>query len=117
MMPTFADVVGVAAPEDIDGVSFLPTLLGEAGQAERDHLYWEYHGLWNGAQAVRIGQWKGVRLGGHDDPDAPIELYDLVADPNETTDVGTDHPDIVAHMRAVMESRTESRVERWNFPR
>ena len=117
MMPTFADVVGVTAPEGIDGVSFLPTLLGEAGQAERDHLYWEYHGLWNGAQAVRIGQWKGVRLGGHDDPDAPIELYDLRVDPNETTDVGADHPDIVARVRAVMESRTESRLERWNFAR
>ena len=115
MMPTLADVVGVAPPEGIDGVSFLPTLLGEAGQAERDHLYWEYHGLWNGAQAVRIGQWKGVRLGGHDDPDAPIELYDLERDPNETTDVAADHPDIVARIRAVMESRTESRVERWNF--
>jgi len=117
MMPTFADVVGVAAPEGIDGVSFLPTLLGETGQADRDHLYWEYHGLWNGAQAVRVGQWKGVRLGGHDDPDAPIELYDLERDPNETTDVRADHPDIVARIRAIMESRTESSVTRWNFAR
>ena len=117
MMPTFADVVGVSAPEGIDGVSFLSTLLGETGQADRDHLYWEYHGLWNGAQAVRVGQWKGVRLGGHDDPDAPIELYDLERDPNETTDVRADHPDIVARIRAIMESRTESSVTRWNFAR
>ena len=110
-------IVGVSAPEGIDGVSFLSTLLGETGQADRDHLYWEYHGLWNGAQAVRVGQWKGVRLGGHDDPDAPIELYDLERDPNETTDVRADHPDIVARIRAIMESRTESSVTRWNFAR
>ena len=117
MMPTFADVVGVSSPEGIDGVSFLPTLLGEAGQVDRDHLYWEYHGLWNGAQAVRIGQWKGVRLGGHDDPGAAIELYDLELDPYETTDVSADHRDIVARVRAIMESRTESSVTRWNFAR
>ena len=117
MMPTLADVSGVQAPEGIDGVSFLPTLLGEAGQAEHEDLYWEYHGLWNGAQAVRIGQWKGVRLGGHDDPEAPIELYDLDHDRNETTDVAVDHPDIVARIRAVMESRTESPTQGWNFAR
>ena len=117
MMPTLVDVVGVQAPDGIDGVSFLPTLLGEAGQAEHENLYWEYHGLWNGAQAVRIGQWKGVRLGGHDDPEAPIELYDLDNDRNETTDVAADHPDVVARIRAVMESRTESPTQGWNFAR
>ena len=49
--------------------------------------------------------------------DPPVELYDLVRDPNEITDVGADHQDIVARLRAVMESRTESQVERWNFAR
>jgi len=117
MMPTFADLVGVASPEGIDGVSFLPTLVGEADQAEHDYLYWEYHGLWNGAQAVRMGDWKGVRLGGHDDPDAHIELYDLALDRNETTDVSADHPEVVAQIRAAMDARTQSSVERWNFAR
>ncbi len=117
VMPTLADVAGVDAPEGIDGVSFLPTLLGGAGQRAHDALYWEYHGLWNGAQAVRIGDWKGVRLGGHDDPDAPIELYDLGADPGETTDLAADHPDVVARVRGVMESRTEARLPEWNFAR
>ncbi len=117
MMPTFADIVGVSAPSGIDGVSFLPTLTGEPGQAEHDYLYWEYHGLWNGAQAVRMGDWKGVRLGGHDDPDAHIELYDLALDRNETTDVSADHPEVVAQLRAAMDARTLSSVERWNFAR
>lgn len=117
MMPTLAELTGAMAPDTIDGISFLPTLLGRAGQVEHDHLYWEYHGLWNGAQAVRMGDWKGVRLGGHDDPDAPVELYDLATDPFESTDVAADHPDVVARIREIMESRTESPVERWNFAR
>ncbi len=117
MMPTFADVAGVASPEAIDGISMLPALLGESASPSHDHLYWEYHGLWNGAQAVRMGRWKGVRLGGHDDPDAHIELYDLDVDRAETTDVSGDHPDVVARIREVMESRTEARLPEWNFAR
>jgi arylsulfatase A len=117
MMPTFADVVGVAAPEGIDGISMLPSLLAEPGQQEHDGLYWEYHGLWRGAQAARVGRWKGVRLGAHDDADAPIQLYDMDADAGEQEDVASDNPDAVALVRAVMESRTESTVPRWNFPR
>ena len=124
MMPTFAEIAGVAAPVDIDGVSILPALLGQEAEAPGDGpsadgrpLYWEYHGLWNGAQAVRIGRWKGVRLGGHDDPDAPIELYDLEADPGETIDLAAERPDVVARVREVMESRSQSTFEPWNFAR
>jgi arylsulfatase A-like enzyme len=117
MMPTFAEAAGVSAPANIDGVSLLPARLGRDDQVEHDNLYWEYHGLWNGAQAVRLGRWKGVRLGGHDNPDAPIELYDMDADRSETRDVAADHPEIVARVQAVMLSRTESRLPEWNFAR
>ncbi len=117
MMPTFADVVGVASPSGLDGISFMPALLGEPDQAEHADLYWEYHGLWNGAQAVRSGRWKGVRLGGHDDAGAPVQLYDLDDDPAERIDVAEQHPEVVERVLAVMESRTESRVARWNFAR
>ena len=64
-----------------------------------------------------MGRWKGVRLGGHDDPDAPIELYDLEADPAEATDVAASNPDVVEAIRRVMLSRTESVRENWNFAR
>ncbi len=116
-MPTFAELVGVPAPEGIDGISLLPALVGDRAQPEHDHLYWEYHGLWNGAQAVRTGRWKGVRLGGHDDPDAPIELYDLESDPGEERDLAAQNPDVVARIRRIMGSRTEAVLADWNFAR
>ncbi len=117
MMPTFAELVGVPAPEGIDGISLLPALVGDRAQPEHDHLYWEYHGLWNGAQAVRTGRWKGVRLGGHDDPDAAIELYDLESDAGEERDLAAQNPDVVARIRRIMGSRTEAVLADWNFAR
>ncbi|MFQ5568465.1 MAG: arylsulfatase [Rhodothermales bacterium] len=115
VLPTLAELTGTAPPADIDGISFLPTLLGQGEQTPHESLYWEYHGLWKGAQAVRLGDWKGVRLGGHNDPDAPIELYNLASDPGEQQNVADRHPDIVAQIRSVMDSRTPSEIERWNF--
>lgn len=55
----------------------------------------------------------GSRLS--DDADAPIELYDMESDRGEAVDVAADHPDVVAAVRAVMEDRTPSEVERWGF--
>ena len=45
----------------IDGVSFAPTLFGRPeDQAKPEYLYWEFTG-YGGQQAVRMGDWKGVR--------------------------------------------------------
>ena len=62
-------------------------------------MYWDYgHTRGNFAQALRMGDWKGVRNG----PNAVIELYDLAQDLGETTDVAAQHPDIVARIDAAM---------------
>ncbi len=116
VLPTLAELTGAASPSDINGVSFLPTLLGQGEQAPSSELYWEYHGRnWGGAQAVRLGDWKGVRHGGHDDANAPIELYNLATDIGEQHDVAAEHPEVVAQIKAIMDSRTVSEIERWNF--
>jgi arylsulfatase A-like enzyme len=116
VLPTVAEATGFEAPTGLDGLSFLPTLLGrEDLQEHHDHLYWEFHGRWGGAQAVRLGRWKAVRLGGHENPDARIELYDLASDIGERHDVATDHPEVVDRARQIMESRSPSEIAEWNF--
>lgn len=114
LMPTLGELLDLDYPDDIDGESFLPTLLGQE-QAEHGPLYWEYHGLWDGAQAVRMGKWKAVRLGGHNNSDAPVELYDLSADRTEANNIAAEHPDMVAEAKKVFNSRTPSHIAEWNF--
>ena len=99
---TFAEVVGAKIPEDIDGISLLPTLLNK-NQPKHDYLYWEYLGK----QAIRRGKWKAVRLG----IEKEIELYDLENDLAEENNVADQHPEIVAEMAELMKTaRTESEL-------
>ena len=100
VMPTLCAMVGVDPPPNIDGISFLPTLLGES-QIAHDYLYWEFHEQ-GGKQAIRMNNWKGVRLNVHDNRAAPIELYDLSRDRQEARDLSFDYPNIVARIAQLM---------------
>ena len=103
-LPTCCRLIGVDAPGDIDGISMLPTLLGQRGkQKKHKYLYWELRGR----QAVRMGRWKAVRL----KPNQKIQLYDLNIDIGEKNDVADANPDIVTKMAEIMTTgRTESEV-------
>jgi len=114
IMATLADLAGVSPPEHTDGISVVPTLLGQPEiQKKREYLYWEHH--MGKQQAVRMGKWKGVRFGGTKEP---IELYDLSVDIGETNNVAEDHPEIVERMNAIMkEARENSEYTKfWPLP-
>jgi arylsulfatase A-like enzyme len=100
VMPTLAEIAHVKTPKESDGISFLPTLLGKK-QKQHDYLYWEFHEK-NSSQAVRLGQWKGIRQNITDSKDAPIELYDLSKDLGEVKNSAGSHPDIVVKMAKIM---------------
>ena len=114
VLPTLAELVGAEAPEGLDGISFLPTLGGAAQeQPAHDHLYWEFHER-GGRLAVRQDNWKGIRYNAKAEPDSRLELYDLSADPGETTNLAAEHPEVVARLDSLLRmSRTESEVFSW----
>ncbi len=103
-LPTVCELIGVDAPAGIDGVSYLPTLLGKASrQKKHDVLYWEL----GGRQAVRLGDYKAVRAkaGGK------VELYNLATDEAEQHDLAEEQPELLAKMTELLRtSRTESDV-------
>lgn len=108
-MPTFLDAAGAAKdlPAVADGVSLLPTLLGEP-QPARPFLYREF-ASYGGQQAVWQGPWKAIRQElkpkGKKPPKATVtELYNLEADPAEAADVAAQNPDVLARLEALMKS-------------
>ncbi len=103
VMPTLADITGQKAPET-DGISYLPTLLGEE-QPEHPYLYWEYP-EYGGQQAVRMGRWKGIRKD-IKKGNLNLELYDMQNDIQELNDVAADHPEIIKEMESIMENEHE----------
>lgn len=101
VMPTLADAAGVPVPKNIDGISFMPELVGEQ-QEQHDYLYWEFHEQ-GGKQAVRKGKWKAVRLNCFDEAKTTVELYDLSADKGEENNVAAEYPQIVEEMLVIMQ--------------
>lgn len=104
-LPTACDIANVDVPNNIDGISFLPEMLGQK-QPKHNYLYWEFHAK-GGKQAVRFGDWKGVRLNMSDDVFAPIELYHLPSDPGEQHDVANQNPKVVKEIVGLMENAHE----------
>jgi arylsulfatase A len=106
VLPTLAELAGAKAPAGIDGKSMAATLKG-GRQEPHEFMYWEFHER-GFQQAVRMGEWKAVRL----KKDAPLELYDLPDDPTEQRNIAERHPDVVAKIEKYLATaRTES--ARW----
>jgi len=99
LLPTVCDIVGIETPKDLDGISFKQALFGKE-QKPHDYLYWEFPS-YSGQQAVRMGQWKGIRkdiLKGN----LTLELYNLDVDIKEQNNISELHPDIVKKMEKIM---------------
>jgi arylsulfatase A len=109
LMPTFADISRAEIPVPIDGISFLPSLLGKK-QKGHDYLYWEFHEQ-GGKMAVRMGNWKAVKLNIDKMPVGETELYDLSADIGETNNIASSRPDIVEKMEEIMKEEHTPSVD------
>ena len=99
MLPTFAEMAGADAPDGVDGICIVEALRGGEIANSREYLYWDYgHCRTRYDQAVRLGNWKGIRLGRQ----STLELYDLSRDVGEQRDVAAAHPGIVRRIEQIM---------------
>jgi arylsulfatase A-like enzyme len=113
ILPTLADAAGTKAPENIDGLSFLPALTGQ-NQQQHTTMYWEFHEL-GGRQAVRKGDWKLVKYNVLVPAKTTTELYNLKNDVSEQKNVAAEHPELVDELTEIMEqSRTSSELFPFN---
>ncbi len=105
---TGCDVAGVMPPADIDGVSFLPTLLGQSQPEQNRNFYFvrrEGGPAYGGKtiDACRRGDWKILQ----DSPFAALELYNLSADPQEATDLAKTHRKMFNELAAALRRRIQ----------
>jgi arylsulfatase len=98
VMPTCVELAGAKYPTEshgqpilpMEGRSLVPAFANQAIQ--RDALYWEHEGN----AAVRVGDWKLVRLGRR----GPWELYNLKTDRTELHDLAAAEPARAADLAA-----------------
>jgi arylsulfatase A-like enzyme len=102
ILPTFAEVAGVQVPENIDGLSMLPTLTGKGQQARHKTLYWEFTEQ-GGKRALLKGDWKIVQLKLAAATPALPELYNLRSDPEEKQNLASQYPEKVQELLALMD--------------
>ena len=96
-LPTAADLAGLPFENNTDGISVLPTLLGEK-QKLHDYLYWDYgHSRDEFLQAARWGDWKGII----DNSTGKIEIYNLENDLGEEHNLASSRPDLVKRFNEI----------------
>ena len=96
---TLCDLAETEPEVETDGISFLPTLLGQEKQTHHEFLYWEFPS-YGGQQALRMGSWKALREDIFEGNMA-IRLYDLEKDIQESRDVADQYPDVVKQVEAI----------------
>ncbi|MEM8765352.1 MAG: arylsulfatase [Bacteroidota bacterium] len=105
VLPTLSELVDSEMPEEIDGISFLPTLVGNvSNQMKHDYLYWEFYAQ-GGKQAIRSGDWKLVKRDVRYSERLPvIELYNLSNDEGEKNNIAEENPMMLDSLEGLLQN-------------
>jgi hypothetical protein len=99
LMPTLISMAGLSMPETrpLDGKNIWPALR-ESASSPVDSYYW----VWHDRDAIRTADWRMHRFSHR------VELYNMQADPNETTEVSEKHPEMVRLLTQKMDAWSQS---------
>lgn len=115
LMATLAELTGQDAG-NTDGISFLSTLIGKENQQQKhQYLYFEYPEK-GGQLAIRLGDWKGVKLNVREGTGSKWMLFDLKKDRNETTDLASQYPKIIEQLDLIVKKEHQpAHILEWEF--
>lgn len=116
LLATLAELTKQTIPNKTDGISFLAELTGNTAlQKKHDDIYFEYPEK-GGQIAIRMGDWKGVKINVRKNPKADWQLFNLKADRNETTNIASQHPGLIRRLDAIQEKEHQhSHIREWEF--
>ncbi len=103
-LPTACELAGINPPNDTDGISYLPSLLGQPHQPSHDYLYCASR-EGTTSVGVRSGNWKLVKYRqGRKKQNRPAEwrLYDLSQDISEQHNIAAQHSDVVERILGLL---------------
>ena len=108
LFPTVCEVAGVPIAHEIEGRSIWQTLQGEHQDFSERILYWlrregGQRFLGQCQHAIRRGDIKLL----HNSPFEPLELYDLLSDPLETTNGSQTQMDLFREMSQLFQAETQ----------
>ncbi|WP_421723210.1 sulfatase [Bauldia sp.] len=115
LVPTLLDLAGIAVDDTFDGRSLTAMVDGDTDDLDREFYITEC--TWMRKHGWRTPEWKlivALEPDFHFKPE--IELYDLVNDPEENTNLADARPDVVADLRARMDEWTSRRERETGLP-
>ncbi|MEM7379832.1 MAG: sulfatase [Bacteroidota bacterium] len=112
--PTILEMGGVTEKDvvqQVDGISFIPELLGETTASTERPLFWHYPNEWGpdgpgvgASSAVRQGDWKFIYF----HLDQRMELYNLAEDIGETENRAASEPGKVEELAKILSDHLTS---------
>jgi arylsulfatase A-like enzyme len=106
--PTVMEILNLKVANQVqplDGISLVPLLEGKMKERPKPIGFW-HHG--NDSLDAGPAAWNDNRYKLHKRPKNQYGLYDLSVDPSEKNDIAAQHPEIVARMKAELETWQES---------
>jgi arylsulfatase A-like enzyme len=109
LVPTLLELAGIRSKILFDGRSLMPLVDGREPSYESEMYLTEC--TWMRKHGWRTPEWKlivALEPDFHFKPE--VELYHLILDPEENTNVAARHPEVVAHLRARMDAYIAART-------
>ncbi len=103
LVPTILDLAGIAVADEFDGSSLLPMAQGHIATHTPEFYFTEC--TWMRKHGWRTPEWKlivSLEPDFHFKP--PVELYNLIQDPEELNNVAEASPDVVAFLKGRMDN-------------
>ena len=102
LYPTIVELLKIKLPHQnlpLDGISLLPLIDGQMKERPQPIGFWDHSGP---------AAWTDNRYKLHKLPGDKYELYDLSTDISEKSEIAAEHPEIVARMKAELETWQQS---------